>query len=376
MAENAGHMDAALRLSAIVESSDDAIVSKDLNGIVTSWNRAAERMFGYTAVEMIGRSILVIIPDDRIGEEAYVLDCVRRGIGVDHYETERRHKDGHRVSVSLTVSPILSPDGRLLGASKIARDIGERKQLVAELERANRVKDEFLATLSHELRTPLNAILGYARLLRGEMIEEAGRARAIETIERNATALAQLVSDVLDVSRIISGKMRFDVEPCDVAAILTSATDSIMPAVRARRIELRQQLDADTGLVVGDPNRLQQVFWNVLSNAVKFTPPGGRIDVLATRAGPSVRITVQDTGRGIDARLLPHVFDRFHQGDSSTTRDVGGLGLGLALVRHYVEMHGGRVWAESDGIGKGATFTVELPLTASARDTPAGPRQA
>ena len=134
MAENAGHMDAALRLSAIVESSDDAIVSKDLNGIATSWNRAAERMFGYTAVEMIGRSILVIIPDDRIGEEAYVLDCVRRRIGVDHYETERRHKDGHRVSVSLTVSPILSPDGRLLGASKIARDISERKQLVAELE--------------------------------------------------------------------------------------------------------------------------------------------------------------------------------------------------------------------------------------------------
>ena len=364
MTEKAGNIEAALRLSAIVESSDDAIVSKDLNGTVMSWNRAAERMFGYTAAEMIGRPILIIIPADRIGEEDYVLDCVRRGVGVDHYETERRHKDGHRVLVSLTVSPIRAADGTLLGASKIARDIGERKRLMAELERANRVKDEFLATLSHELRTPLNAILGYARLLRAEMIDEAGRARAIETIERNATALAQLVSDVLDVSRIISGKMRFDVEPCDVADIMSSATESIMPAVLARRIELRRQLDRDTGLVAGDPNRLQQVFWNLLSNAVKFTPEGGRIDVLAARAGASVRITVRDTGRGIDASVLPHVFERFHQGDSSTTRDVGGLGLGLAIVRHYVEMHGGRVWAASDGIGTGATFTIELPLAA------------
>jgi PAS domain S-box-containing protein len=362
MAEKVGHIEAALRLSAIVESSDDAIVSKDLNGTVMSWNRSAEQMFGYTAAEMIGRPILVIIPDDRIGEEDYVLDCVRRGVGVDHYETERRHKDGHRVSVSLTVSPIRAADGTLLGASKIARDISERKRLIAELERANRVKDEFLATLSHELRTPLNAILGYSRLLRGEMMDESGRARAIETIERNATALAQLVTDVLDVSRIISGKMRFDVERCDIGAVVTSAIDSIGPALRARRIELRQQLDPDIGVLAGDPNRLQQVFWNVLSNAVKFTPEGGRIDVLVTRDGSCVRVTVRDTGRGIDPGVLPHVFERFRQGDSSTTRDVGGLGLGLAIVRHYVEMHGGRVWAASEGIGTGATFTIELPL--------------
>jgi PAS domain S-box-containing protein len=362
MAEKADHIEAALRLSAIVDSSDDAIVSKDLNGTVMTWNRAAERMFGYTAAEMIGRPILIIIPADRIGEEEYVLDCVSRGVGVDHYETERRHKDGQRVLVSLTVSPIRAADGTLLGASKIARDIGERKRLMAELERANRVKDEFLATLSHELRTPLNAILGYSRLLRGEMMDEAGRTRAIETIERNATALAQLVSDVLDVSRIISGKMRFDVERCDIASIVTSATDSIVPAVLAKRIELRQQLDRDTGLVAGDPNRLQQVFWNVLSNAVKFTPEGGRIDVITARVGTAARISVRDTGRGIDANLLPHVFERFHQGDSSTTRSVGGLGLGLAIVRHYVELHGGRVRAESDGLGTGATFTIELPL--------------
>jgi PAS domain S-box-containing protein len=361
MGDPASNLQAALRLSAIVESSDDAIVSKDLNGIVTSWNRAAERMFGYTAEEMIGRSITTIIPEARLGEADYVLDCVRRGVGVDHYQTERRHKDGHLVEVSLTVSPVRTPDGRIIGASKIARDIGERHRLLAELEHANRMKDEFLATLSHELRTPLNAILGYSRLLRGGIIEEAGRARAIETIERNAIALAQLVSDVLDVSRITSGKMRFEVQPCDLGAIVASAVESILPAVAAKDIELSQQIDPRAGLVSGDPNRLQQVFWNILSNAVKFTPAGGRIGIVIARTDSCVRVVVQDSGRGIPAAVLPHIFERFHQGDSSTTRDVGGLGLGLALVRHFVEMHGGSVWAESDGIGTGTTFTIEFP---------------
>jgi PAS domain S-box-containing protein len=361
MTDTANNFEAALRLSAIVESSDDAIVSKNLDGIVMSWNRAAERMFGYTAEEMVGRPITTIIPESRLSEEDYVLDCMRRGVGVDHYQTERRHKDGHLVEVSLTVSPIRSPDGTVVGASKIARDIGERQRLIAELERANRLKDEFLATLSHELRTPLNAILGYARLLRSGIVEEPGRTRAVETIERNATALAQLVSDVLDVSRITSGKMRFDVQPCDLAAIMANAVESVVPALAARGLELSQHVDPQAGLVSGDPSRLQQVFWNVLSNAVKFTPAGGRITVAIARHEACVRVVVQDSGRGIAAHVLPHIFERFHQGDSSTTRDVGGLGLGLALVRHYVEMHGGTVWAASDGIGTGATFTIELP---------------
>jgi PAS domain S-box-containing protein len=361
MPETVGEFEAALRLSAIVQSSDDAIVSKDLTGTVTSWNRAAERMFGYTAEEMIGRPITVIIPDDRLGEEEHVLDCVRRGVGVEHYETQRRRKDGQLVEVSLTVSPIRNTDGTIIGASKIARDISERKRLIAELEHANRVKDEFLATLSHELRTPLNAILGYARLLQGGLVKEAGRARAIETIERNATALAQLVSDVLDVSRITSGKMRFDVQRCDVDAIMTRAVDSIRPALDARGIALSHDADPEAGPISGDPDRLQQVFWNLLSNAVKFTPPGGHIGIRIARHGTSVRIIVRDTGRGITPEVLPHIFERFHQGDNSTTRDVGGLGLGLALVRHFVEMHGGSVAAESDGPGTGATFTIDLP---------------
>jgi PAS domain S-box-containing protein len=357
----AGHIEAALRLSAIVESSDDAIVSKDLNGVVMSWNRAAERMFGYTADEVIGRSITIIIPPERINEEDHVLGCIRRGVSVHHYETERRHKDGHLLQVSLTVSPIRTPEGTIIGASKIARDIGERNRLMAELERVNRVKDEFLATLSHELRTPLNAILGYARLLRSGIVDESRRMGALETIERNATALAQLVADVLDVSRITSGKMRFDVEPCDLGAVMRSAVDSLRPALDAKGIELSQHVEAGSVVVKGDPNRLQQVFWNLLSNAVKFTPPGGRIDIAITRQGTTVRAAVRDSGRGIAPNLLPHIFERFNQGDNSTTRDVGGLGLGLALVRHFVEMHGGSVWAESDGPGKGATFTVDLP---------------
>ncbi len=362
MPETSRDIEAAFRLSAIVESSDDAIVSKDLNGTVMSWNRAAERMFGYTAHEMVGKPITTIIPAERLGEEDHVLDCVRRGIGVDHYETERRHKDGHIVDVSLTVSPIRNSEGTIVGASKIARDISERKRLTAELERANRVKDEFLATLSHELRTPLNAILGYARLLRRDMVDDAGRERAIETIERNATALSQLVADVLDVSRITSGKMRFDMQPCDLASIITGAVESIVPAVDAKRISLSQHLEPQSGVVAGDPSRLQQVLWNVLSNAVKFTPAGGRIAVRMINDTSCVRIEIEDSGRGISSQVLTHIFEPFHQGDSSTTREVGGLGLGLALVRHYVEMHGGRVWARSDGPGKGATFTIELPL--------------
>ena len=354
--------EATLRLSAIVESSDDAIVSKDLNGIVMSWNRAAERMFGYTAAEMIGRPIVVIIPVDRLAEEHYVLDCVRRGVGVDHYETQRRHKDGHLVDISLTVSPVRRADGVVIGASKIARDIGERKRLLAELEKANRSKDEFLATLSHELRTPLNSILGYARLLRAGIVDDSARGRAIETIERNAVALAQLVSDVLDLSRIVTGKMRFAVAPCNVAELMEGALDSMIPAIASKGIELSRDIALDVCPVAGDPDRLQQVFWNLLSNAVKFTPRGGHIWIAVARDGPSVCIVVRDNGRGIAPELLPYVFDRFSQGDSSSTREVGGLGLGLAIVRHYVEMHGGRVTASSGGTGEGATFTVHLPV--------------
>ena len=512
---------AALRLAALVESSDDAIVSKDVNGIVRSWNPAAERMFGYAAAEVVGESIRVIIPADRQAEEDLVLDRIRRGRRVDHFETVRRRKDGSLVPISLTVSPIRDPDGNVIGASKIARDITDRKQ--AELERArlladlqehatltkrlndvgtivtsaldrnaildavmdaatrgteaefglflnkapthdadsllaqtfgrgvavriadlttdpvygrdlpfagsayehravrsymavpvrirsgevlgglffghsepgrfsesderlaagiaawaaialenarlyvraqeaNRLKDEFLATLSHELRTPLNAILGYARMIRRGMVTGERQDRAVETIERNATSLTQIVEDVLDVSRIIAGKMRLNVQPVDLPELVRHAVAAVVPAADAKSIHLETVLDPRAAPVSGDPDRLQQVVWNLLSNAVKFTPKQGKVQVRVERVNSHVEIVVSDTGVGIAPEFLPHVFERFRQADAGITRERGGLGLGLEIARQVVEMHGGTIHASSGGIGQGSTFRVELPV--------------
>jgi PAS domain S-box-containing protein len=356
------------RLAAIVDSSDDAIVSKDLNGIVTSWNRAAERMFGYKADEIIGRSIRLIVPDDRQAEEDQVLSRVRQGLPVEHFETWRRRKHGGLIPISLSVSPIRDGSGTVIGASKIARDISERRQAEAETERAyeqlqvaSRLKDEFLATLSHELRTPLNAVLGYARMLRSGAVSEERLPAALEVIERNATSLTQIVEDVLDVSRIISGKVRLNVQPVDLPAVLNNSIDTVRPAANAKRIELECTIDSgDT--VAGDPDRLQQVIWNLLSNAVKFTPTGGRVEVRLERGHAGVEMIVSDSGIGIQPEFLPHIFERFRQAESGTTRRHGGLGLGLAIARHIVEMHGGTIHVASDGEGKGSTFRVRLPL--------------
>jgi len=238
------------------------------------------------------------------------------------------------------------------------------QQARKEAETANRTKDEFLATVSHELRTPLNAILGWARLLRGRKIDETLINRALETVERNAKAQAQLIEDLLDVSRIISGKMRLDVRPIELASIIEAAIDSVRPAADAKGIRLLTVLDPRASPVSGDAGRLQQVVWNLLSNAMKFTPKGGRVQIRLERINSHVEIIVSDTGAGISSEFLPHVFDRFRQADGSSTRTHGGLGLGLAIVRHLVELHGGTVWAESQGVGYGATFTVQLPLIA------------
>ncbi|HKQ05528.1 MAG TPA: PAS domain S-box protein [Blastocatellia bacterium] len=232
----------------------------------------------------------------------------------------------------------------------------------AEAENANRAKDEFLATVSHELRTPLNAIVGWSHMLRTRTFDAATTARALETIERNAKAQAQIVEDILDVSRIITGKLRLEVQPVDLAAIIDAALDSVRPAAEAKGIRLQAVLDPHAGPVSGDASRLQQVVWNLLSNAVKFTPRGGRIQVRLERADSQVEIVVADTGQGITPALLPYVFDRFRQGDSTSTRLHGGLGLGLAIVRHLVELHGGTVTAESSGEGQGSTFRVRMPL--------------
>jgi CheY-like chemotaxis protein len=229
------------------------------------------------------------------------------------------------------------------------------------------MKDEFLATLSHELRTPMNAIMGWAQLLREGKLDEATTARAVQTIDRNARVQTQLISDILDVSRIVSGKLRLDVRPVELVRAVEAALDTIRPAAQARDIDLQTALDAGTGLVSGDADRLQQVVWNLLSNAIKFTPSGGRVHVRLVRIEPHVQLTVQDSGIGIDRDFLPHVFERFRQGDSSSTRPHGGLGLGLALVRDLVELHGGTVQASSAGRDQGSIFTVKLPIIGAVR---------
>jgi len=529
----------ARHLAKVVESSDDAIISKDLSSTIISWNGAAERMFGYTAAEAVGRSIRMIIPDDRQFEEDNVLARIRAGEAVTHYETIRVRKDGTPIQISLTVSPIYDEAGVVVGASKIARDITERSRLEAaaaeqaaitgklgevgalvastldrdtivqkvtdtarelthaefgaffynvhdaasgdtymlytlsgaakeafagfpqprataifgptfrgegpvrlddvtqdrrygksgpyfgmpaghlpvrsylavpvkglsgdvlgglffghsqvgmftaqherlvegvaawasvalenarlyvEAQEANRIKDEFLAVLSHELRTPLNAIVGYARLLRGGILSGEKAVRGLETLERNATWLTQIVEDVLDVSRIVAGKIRLDVQPVELPLIVDNAVATIQPAADAKAVRLQTIVDPRVGPVSGDPDRLQQVVWNLLSNAVKFTAKGGRVQVRLERVNSHVELVVSDTGAGIRPDFLPFVFERFRQAEAGTTRKTGGLGLGLAIVRHIVELHGGTVHAASPGEGQGATFRARFPL--------------
>jgi PAS domain S-box-containing protein len=362
---------------AIVASSDDAIVGKDLNGVVRSWNAAAERIFGYSAAEMIGRPISILIPADRQNEEPQILERLKRGDRVDHFETVRVRKDGQQIDVSVTISPIRGPTGEVIGASKIARDVTTLKRVLEEremllkseqnarrdAERVNRVKDEFLATLSHELRTPLNAILGWAQLLQSGTVAPEDLTQGLETIERNARIQTRLVEELLDISRIISGKIRLDVQPLDLPAIVSESIESVRPAANAKGIKLYKVLDSKAGPVMGDSSRIQQVIWNLLTNAIKYTPRGGSVQVYLRRVNSHLEITVTDTGQGIKPEFLPQLFTRFAQADSSTTRRHGGLGLGLAIVRHLVELHGGTVRAFSQGENEGATFTVSLPLT-------------
>jgi PAS domain S-box-containing protein len=545
---------AARRLAAIVQSSDDAIISKDLNGIVTSWNTAAEQMFGYSATEMIGASIRRIIPADRQSEEDHVLSQIRQGLRVDHFETIRQRKNGTLLPISLTISPIVDGRGAVIGASKIARDISDRKhadaerarllraaqtqaaitrtlndvgtvvasaldrdsivqsvtdaarhatgaefgaffynvaepsggryaptivsgtssdalrdlphpqmtaifaatfqgegivrlddvtkdarylqgtqgqpslgpvpvrsylavpvrarsgdvlgglvfghsaagvftvqheevasgiaswasvalenaRLYVEAQEANRLKDEFLATLSHELRTPLNAILGYARMLRGQVFDDPEKqVRAVTTIERNAAALAHIVNDVLDVSRIISGKIRLQRERVNLTELVRYAVDAVMPSALEKRVQLSASYDCDEAYVDGDVARLQQVLWNIASNAVKFTDSGGQIDVALTCRTHEAEITVADTGIGMPRDFLPRAFDRFSQHESGPTRERGGLGLGLSISRDLVELHGGRIEAVSAGVGRGTTFRIVLPLVVAEDQTAA-----
>jgi PAS domain S-box-containing protein len=378
-------------LTALIESADDAIISKTLDGIITSWNHGAQRIFGYTAEEAIGKPVTMLIPPDHLDEEPAILARLRAGERIEHYETVRATKDGRRIDISLTVSPIKGPNGQIVGASKIARDItdqrqarealnaayaeanrarseaeqaaAEKERLYKQAEESSRLKEEFLATISHELRTPLSAILGWTRMLRLGQLAGDDQAKALDTIERNARAQAQLIDDLLDVSRIVTGKLRMDVQPSDPNAFIEAAVEAVRPAADAKGVRVQKVMDTGAVSIPGDPVRLQQVVWNLLSNAIKFTPRGGRVQIRSERVNSHLEIVVSDTGQGIAPDFLPHVFDRFRQADQKTSRQHGGMGLGLAIVRHLVELHGGIVRATSEGAGQGATFTVQLPIS-------------
>jgi PAS domain S-box-containing protein len=347
------------RLSAIVESSDDIIVSKGFDGVITSWNKGAERILGYTAEDVIGKHVSMLMPPEAIEDTEKILGHIRRGEKVDHYETKRKRKDGTTIDVSLTVSPIKNADGEIIGASKVGRDITEQKHIEAERLEADRRKDEFLAMLAHELRNPL-ASISNAVYLFGKLETEAELLWAKEVVQRQVRHLARLIDDLLDVSRITRGKITLKMEAVKLSPIVSSAVEAVQPLIDERKQELTVSLVGMSRLEA-DPVRLEQIIVNLLTNAAKYTDAGGQIALTARHEGADIVISVRDTGVGIPKDLLPRVFDLFVQGDRTAARSEGGLGIGLTLVKSLVEMHGGTVAAASEGPGRGSEFAVRLP---------------
>lgn len=364
-----------------LSSIGDAVITTDREGCVNYLNGTAQALTQWTPEEAKGqpldRVFNIVNEETRLPVESPITKVLREGIVVGlANHTALIAKDGGETSIDDSGAPIRDDQGEILGAVLIFRDISTQKQserareqlLVREqqareqAEQANRLKDEFVATISHELRAPLNAILGWSRLLRGGKLDSEASAKAVETIERSAENQARLIEDLLDISRIITGKLQLEMRTIDSTAAARAALENVTPAAEAKGIQLISDLDSDTSFISGDADRLQQIIWNLLSNAIKFTPRGGLIKVRLMRDHSQAVISVRDTGQGIDPDFLPHVFDRFRQADSSSVRKHGGLGLGLAIVRHLVELHGGTISAHSDGIGHGATFTIRLPI--------------
>ncbi len=383
----AGHRrQAQLTLEATLASIGDAVMVTDRDGRVRFLNTIAEALTGWPINEAIGQPIdrvfQVIHEDSRTPVAPSVVRSLQEGVVVgltNHALLVAR--DGTARPIADNGAPIRDAGGEITGAVLVFRDASgqrqaeqtlkqqstERQELLdrerharAEAERANRLKDEFLATLSHELRTPLNAVLGWSHMLNRRQLTAMQQKQAIAAIHRNAQAQARLVDDVLDLSRIVTGRMALTAETVDVSEVVRTTAESFTPAVLGKRQDLRLDLGPDTE-ITGDPHRLRQIIWNLLSNSTKFTPEEGVISCRVVAVGGRIELTVSDTGQGIEPGFLPYVFDRFRQGDSSTTRGHGGLGLGLALVRHLVEAHGGTVYATSGGTGKGATIVVKLP---------------
>lgn len=379
-----------VRLHSIIQYSEDAIVTKNLQGIIQSWNPSAERIFGYTSEEAVGKSILLIIPKELEQEEEVILSKISKGERVEHFETTRVAKDGRRLFISVTSSPIKDPQGKIIGATKIARDVTERRRSQAaleesearyraladerskllalessarkQIEEANRTKDHFLATLSHELRTPLNAILGWAQLTARRIDDPAKVKEGLDIIARNARSQSQIIEDLLDMNRIMSGTLKLETQNIRVESVVDEAIDTVLPSAQARNITIRRMYTTSETTVLADPSRFKQIIWNLLTNAVKFSLDNGIVTVEIHLSGKNVEILVKDSGIGIKDDFLPYIFDRFSQSDTSSSRRFGGLGLGLSIVRHLVELHGGRITASSDGLGKGASFVVAIPV--------------
>jgi hypothetical protein len=376
------------RYRLIVDNAREySIALLDAAGRVLTWNTGSERIFGYTEAEIAGRDAAILFtPEDRAaGEhEKELATAVAEGRASDDRWQVRR--GGERFWASGVTTPLRDADGTLRGFVKVCRDLTERRQMeeqrerlleqekVARLEaeRAMTIRDEFLAVVSHELRTPLTAILLWAKMLVSDMVEPAEHPEVFDTILRSAEAQRQLIEDLLDISRMMSGKLRLTMRVADLGPVIASAVDTVRPMADAKGVGIELSLDRQAGRVRVDPDRVQQVVWNLLNNAVKFTDKGGRVQARLRRSGDAIEIRVTDTGRGISPDFLPHVFERFRQADAPTTRTQGGLGLGLSISRQLVELHGGTIRVESEGIGRGATFTVELPLADVRMDAPGG----
>jgi len=369
----------------LVESvTDYAVFMLDPEGHIASWNPGAERLKGYRADEIIGQHFSRFYPQEDLdsGKPARELVIAARD-GRYQEEGWRLKKDGSAFWASVTITPVRDEKGTLRGYAKVTQDLTQRREYErqqlrllreqtarTEAEKANQVKDEFLAVLSHELRTPLNAIVGWSHLLRSSpSLPPEQISKGLDAIERNANIQTQIVSDVLDISRMTSGKVRLNPRRIDPGEVVSAALDTVRPAADAKQIELAASLPQSPVFVYADPDRLQQVMWNLLQNAVKFTPSGGRVETRVARQDSFVEITVVDTGVGIPVEFLPHVFDTFRQADASASRKHGGLGLGLAIVKNLVELHGGRVEARSEGPGRGTTLSVRLPLMPLTADT-------
>jgi PAS domain S-box-containing protein len=354
-------------------------------------NGIAQRLTGWTEEEARGRPLDEVfrVVNEESGRpvENPITKVLREGqiVGLANH-TALLDRNGRAIPIDDSAAPIRTPEGRLMGVVMVFRDVterrqAERQQAVAiererearrEAEAAARSKDEFVATLSHELRTPLNAIFGWVQLLRGGALDDGARVHALEVIERSTRTQTRMVEDLLDVSRMMSGNLRIEPRPVDLAAVVNAAVDAVRPALDAKSLNLVTGLDSEAGPVAGDPERLQQVIWNLLTNAIKFTPRGGRIEVRLERRDSGVQVQVSDSGRGIAPDFVPRVFERFSQAEASSSRSQPGLGIGLALVRHLVELHGGTVQVASDGEGRGATFTVRLPVPATLQGHRAG----